>query len=99
MAEGTCRHPNEVCQAMLPLVPLALLLFQQRTPLPVPPQDNTRLAEMEQQSAALIKEGKYADLMKAAPARREEIMKMIEADQVGTGKDFLRASTLYDDPS
>ncbi len=99
MAEGTWRWPDQVSQAMLPLLSLALVLVPQRTPLPVLPQDNVRLAEMEQQSATWIKEGKYADLMKAAPVHRAEIAKMIEADQIGTAKDFLRASMYYDDPS
>ncbi|MEZ0326634.1 MAG: hypothetical protein ACAH95_12080 [Fimbriimonas sp.] len=84
---------------MLLLIPLALVLTQQRTPLPVPAQDNPRLAEIEKTGNDLIKEGKYAELMKGAPAQRAEILKMIEADQLGTATDFIRASKLYDDPT
>ncbi len=93
------RSPMGYAKSMLPLLPLALVLLQVRTPLPVPPQDNPRLAEMEVQSNAMVKDKKYPELMKLAPAHRAEILKMVEADQVGTGRDFLRASLYYDDAS
>ncbi|HSI72509.1 MAG TPA: hypothetical protein VK934_04985 [Fimbriimonas sp.] len=83
--------------AVLPLI--AFGIFQRPSPMPVPAQDNAELAAMEQKSNELIKEGKYPELMKGAASKRAAILKMIEEDRVGTAKDFLRASALYDDSS
>jgi hypothetical protein len=60
--------------------------------------DNPRLAQIDQEITALIRDGKAQDTLKTAPARRAEILKMVESDQLTTGTDFLRASNLYDDP-
>jgi hypothetical protein len=85
---------------MLAILPLLVFAgFQRPSPLPVPIHDNPELAALETKSNELLKEGKYQDLMKGAPQQRTTVLRMIEADQVGTAKDFLRASLLYDDPS
>jgi hypothetical protein len=85
---------------MAPLLALAFLLAPQQrpAPLPVPKQDNAMLAGMEQKAKEGNKTQAFAELTKQAAANRASILRLIEADQVGTARDFLRASLYYDDP-
>jgi hypothetical protein len=77
---------------------VATLAQQKIVPLPVPATDNAELGALDQKVSELLKAAKYQELMKMAPDNRAAILKMVDADQIGTGVDFLRASNLYDDP-